>query len=147
MGRRALALAVDLMPTIGTDCQVILDGAGYFVEPHSYTMKRLRIRRAVITKDAAERYVDSGPGRREWHMILLCLNELTDATGQRLSQTGLQFRDQLVASYAKVATISFTDLDGAAYTVHFDDFEEQVRDPRTQLTSPSYHCAVLLVEA
>jgi hypothetical protein len=34
-----------------------------------------------------------------------------------------------------------------SYTVHFDDFEEQVRNPRTQLTSPSYHCAVLLVEA
>ena len=33
------------------------------------------------------------------------------------------------------------------HIVHFDDFEEQVRNPRTQLTSPSYHCAVLLVEA
>ncbi len=35
----------------------------------------------------------------------------------------------------------------ASYTVHFDDFEEQVRNPRTQLLTPSYHCAVLLVEA
>ena len=36
----------------------------------------------------------------------------------------------------------------ASYTAHFDDYEEQVRNPRTQLlTSPSYHRAVLLVEA
>ena len=43
--------------------------------------------------------------------------------------------------------MQYTVLDGATYTVHFDDFEEQVRNPRTQLLTPSYHCAVLLVEA
>ena len=46
-----------------------------------------------------------------------------------------------------VATLPFTDLDGASYQVHFDDFEEQVRNPRTQLTTPSYHCPIVLVEA
>ena len=52
-----------------------------------------------------------------------------------------------MASYNKIQTIAFTDLDGQVYTVHFDDYEEQVRNPRTQLLTPSYHCAVLLVEA
>jgi hypothetical protein len=40
-------------------------------------------------------------------------------------------------------TLTFVDLDGNSYQVHFDDYEEQVRDPRTQLTSPSYHVAVV----
>ena len=35
----------------------------------------------------------------------------------------------------------------ASYTAHFDDYEEQVRNPRIQLLTLSYHCAVLLVEA
>ncbi len=43
-----------------------------------------------------------------------------------------------VASYNKIAIMQ--------YTVHFDDHEEQVRNPRTQLLTPSYHCAVLLAE-
>ena len=140
------------MPTIGVDCQIILDGTGYFVEPHTYSMKRPRMRKATITKSGAERYVDSGPGKREWHMILLCLNGMADYTGQLLPASGRALRESLRASYEKTpaggaATLSFTDLDGAAYQVHFDDCQEQVRDPRTQLTSPSYHAAVVLVEA
>src|SRR5712692_5085428 len=135
------------MATIGQDCEVIIDGTGYFVEPHSYAMKRIRIRKSTITKSGQERYVDSGPGKHEWHMILLCVNELTAFNGQSLGVTGLALRNALVASYNKIQTVAFTDLDGQVYTVHFDDFEEQVRNPRTQLTSPSYHCAVLLVEA
>lgn len=145
------------MSTIGTDCQVILDGHGYFVEPRAYTMKRPRIRKAMTVKGGQERYTDLGPGKRTWHLVLLCLNQLTDYTGQRLSTTGQQLRDQLVTSYAKLDTLSYVDLDGATYTVHFDDYEEQVRDPRTQLTpgarmdqpslSPSYHVSVVLVEA
>jgi hypothetical protein len=62
------------MATIGVDAQVIIDGAGYFIEPHTYVMHRLRIRRATIVKGGGERYVDLGPGKREWHMTLLCLN-------------------------------------------------------------------------
>jgi hypothetical protein len=135
------------MPTIGVDCQVIVDGNGYFVEPHAYAMKRVRVRKATITKGGSERYVDLGPGKRTWHMILLCVNQLLDNTGQQLALTGQQLRDQLVASYAKLSTISFTDVDGQVVTVHFDDYEEQVRDPRTQLSAPSYHVAVVLVEA
>ena len=140
------------MPTLGVDCQVILDGIGYFVEPHSYVMKRARIRKATLTKSGAERYVDLGPGKREWQMQFLCLNGLLDYTGAPLPGTGKTLRDGLRASYEKLpaggtATLAYTDLDGMVYTVHFDDYEEQVRDPRTQLTAPSYHVVVILVEA
>ena len=140
------------MPTLGVDCQVILDGVGYFVEPHTYAMKRTRIRKATVTKGGAERYVDMGPGKREWHMSLLCVNGLLDYTGGTLATTGEALRESVRASYEKVpaggvATLGYTDLDGMVYAVHFDDYEEQIRDPRTQLTSPSYHVAVVLVEA
>ena len=135
------------MATRGVDCQILIDGSGYFVEPRTYALKRLRIRKAVITKGGQERYTDSGPGKRVWHMILLCLNNLQDYTGQPLPATGLSIRNALIASYNKLSTVAYTDLDGTAYTVHFDDYEEQVRDPRTQLANPSYHVAVVLVEA
>jgi hypothetical protein len=115
-------------------------------------MKWTRIRKATLTKSGAERYVDLGPGKREWRMQLLCVNGLLDYTGAPLPGTGKALRDGLRASYEKApaggtATLAYTDLDGMGYTVHFDDYEEQVRDPRTQLTSPSYHVAVVLVEA
>jgi hypothetical protein len=65
-----------------------------------------------------------------------------------LSGTGEALRESLRASYQKTGTpLAFTDLDGSQYSVHFDDFQEQVRDPRTQLTSPSYHVSIVLVEA
>jgi hypothetical protein len=62
--------------------------------------------------------------------------------------SGQQFRDALLASYARVATtLSFTDPHGVSWTVRFDDYAEEVRDVRTQLTNPSYLCRVELVEA
>jgi len=140
------------MPTLSVDCQIILDGVGYFVEPRAYAMKRPRLRKATITKNGAERYVDLGPAKREWRLVLLCLNGLTTYTGQLLPTTGQALRESLRASYEKspatgTLTLAFTDLDNQPYQVHFDDYEEQVRDPRTQLTSPSYHIAITLVEA
>jgi hypothetical protein len=134
------------MPTVGVDCQVIVDGGGYFVEPGTYMVRQPRLRKATITKSGAERYVDAGPGRREWEMTILCLNELP-GYGAPVSASGEALRIALRASYAKAGTISFTDLEGQAHTVHFDDYTEHVRDPRTQLTSPSYHVAIILVEA
>ena len=91
--------------------------------------------------------VDAGPGKREWSLILICANEMTDFTGQRIANTGLQLRNHLVTTYNTRAAVSFTDLDGTAYSVHFDDYAEQVRSPRTQLLGPSYHCTIVLVEA
>jgi hypothetical protein len=134
------------MPTIGVDCQVIIDGAGYFVEPNTYLVRNPRLRKATITKGGAERYVDAGPGKREWEMTLLCVNELVGygATSAPLSKA---LRDALRTSYARTGTISFTDVEGTSHSVHFDDYTEHVRDPRTQLTSPSYHVSIILVEA
>jgi hypothetical protein len=140
------------MAALGLDCQVMLDGVGYFVEPHTYAMKRARLRKASVTKGGGERYVDLGPGKREWHMTVLCLNQLTDYSGQALLLNGKALRDALRSSYEKVpaggvVSLPFIDLDGVSYQVHFDDFEEQVRDPRTQMIAPSYHCPIVLVEA
>src|SRR5436309_597223 len=99
------------MSTLGQDCQVMLDGQGYFVEPHTYQMHRPRIRRATVVKGGGERYVDLGPGKREWHMTMLCVNELTDYTGAAVLLTGRGYREALRTSYERVATLSFTDAD------------------------------------
>src|SRR5690348_7243638 len=102
------------MPTLGVDCQVILDGVGYFVEPHTYAMKRTRLRKASVVKGGGERYVDLGPGKREWQLVVLCLNQLTDYSGQLLPTTGRALRESLRASYEKVPaggvpTLAFVD--------------------------------------
>jgi hypothetical protein len=142
------------MPTIGVDAQVIIDGNGYFIEPHTYVMHRARIRRSTIVKGGGERYVDLGPGKREWHMTLLCLNQLNDYPGAQLGLNGRQLREQARASYEKypggipsTSTLLFTDIDGTNYNVHFDNWSESVVDVRTQLVAPSYHVAIVLVEA
>lgn len=135
------------MATIGVDCQIVLDGTGYYVEPHSYQVKRPRLRKAVITKGGGERYVDQGPGKRVWSMTILAVNELLRYDGQPLGMTGEQIRDALVSSYGKLGTVSFVDPHKLLWAVHLDDYAETVRDLRTQLVSPSYLCHVALVEA
>ena len=100
------------MATLGVDSQIILDGNGYYVEPRTYSMKWIRLRKSAVTKGGQERYTDLGPGKRLWHMILLCLNNLPDYTGAPLPATGVQLRNQLVTSYGEVNTVSYTDLDG-----------------------------------
>jgi hypothetical protein len=111
-------------------------------------MYRPRVRKAAITKGGGERYVDAGPGKRVWAFTILAVNDLVRYDGQLVGLSGQQFRDALLASYAKVATtLSFTDPHGVSWTVRFDDYVEEVRDLRTQLTSASYLCRVELVEA
>ena len=132
---------------IGVDCQIVLDGAGYFVAPHGYAMQRSRLRKAVVTKDGAERYVDLGPGKREWQLVILCLNGLVDYTGTPLPLDGEALRESLRASYDKHGPLPFIDLDDNPYSVHFDHYQEQVRDARTQLVGVSFHVAIVLVEA
>jgi hypothetical protein len=41
------------MPTIGLDCQLILDTNGYFIEPHSYQVIRPRVARTDLLGQAA----------------------------------------------------------------------------------------------
>ncbi len=126
------------MATIGVDCQVVLDGVGYWVEPHSYRVHRPRLRQASVTSGGGERYVDAGPGKRVWSFTVLALNDLTRYDGQPTGVSGQQYRDALVASYGKSGALAFVDLEGIAWSVRFDDLVEAIPDPRTQLTGPSY---------
>lgn len=131
---------------IGLDCQVALDGMGYWVEPHSYRVHRPRLRKASVTSGGGERYVDAGPGKRVWSFTVLCANNLLRYDGQPTGVSGQQYRDALAASYAKIAALAFVDPHGVAWSVRFDDMVEALPDPRTQLTSPSYLLDVELVE-
>src|SRR5437879_4009883 len=115
------------MATIGLDAEVIIDSTGYFVRPGSYTVKQPRIRKATVRADGGESYIDLGPGRREWSMIVLCINDLLKYDGTSTGQTGQQYRDALRTSYTSSvgSTINFTDpLSGSAIPVHFDSYEE-----------------------
>ena len=146
------------MPSIGLDCEVILDGSGYFVKPGSYAVRQPRIRKATVRADGGESYIDLGPGRREWSMTVLCLNDLLKYDGTATGRTGQQYRDALKASYSGStgATINFTDpLSGSGIAVHFDDYQESIRDLHSQIIGPasagsagaSYEVRIVLVEA
>ena len=146
------------MPQIGYDCEVILDGTGYFIKPGSYTVKHPRIRKATVRADAGESYIDLGPGRREWSMVILCINDLLKYDGTPTGTTGQQYRDALKASYAGSVgtTVNFTDpLNSSAVAVHFDSYEETIRDLHSQMISAatggsaaaSYEVKIVLVEA
>lgn len=144
------------MPTIGLDCMVILDGTGYFIEPDHFSMIRPRVRRADYNRTAAaggagvgERYVDMGPAKREWRFIVVAFQAMRDYAGRTVTSTGQVQRDALHASYNKVnTTLSFTDPQGTAWTVHFDDLVEELADVRAQADGElQYYLHVTLTEA
>lgn len=146
------------MPTIGVDCEIVLDSTGYFVKPGTYKMKQPRIRKATVRADGGESYVDLGPGKRVWSMIILCLNDLLKYDGTPTGLTGQQYRNALRASYtgSTGSPILFTDpLNGTAISVHFDGYAELVHDLHIQQVSLatggspalSYEVAIELVEA
>lgn len=144
------------MPTIGVDCECILDSTGYWIKPGSYHVKQPRIRKATVRADGGESYVDLGPGKREWSMIVLCKNELVNYQGASTNFTGQQYRDALRTSYATVgATVSFTDPLNNVISVHFDSYVEAILDLHSQIVplsvgnpvGTSYEVAIVLVEA
>lgn len=146
------------MATIRYDCEVIIDGTGYFIKPNTYTIKHPRIREKRYRADGSLSYVDLGPGKRSWSMTILALNDLKRYDGTTVSTTGQQFRDALKTSYTgSVGTpLNFTDpLSGAAIPVHFDSYVERVNDLHTQIISvaaggsagASYEVDIELVEA
>jgi hypothetical protein len=146
------------MSTIGQDCEVILDGNGYFVKPGTYKMKQPRVRKATVRADGGESYVDLGPGKRVWSMVILCLNDLLKYDGTPIGLSGEQYRDALRNSYLNSTglTISFTDpLNGTPVSVHFDNYAEVLPDLHIQQValstggSPalSYEVEIELVEA
>ena len=123
------------MAAIGQDCEIILDGNGYFIKPGTFKMKQPRIRKATVRADGGEAYVDLGPGTRAWSMTVLCLNDLLKYDGTSTGLTGQQYRDALRASYSGSTgtTILFTDpLNGAALSVHFDSYAEIIYDLHVQ---------------
>ena len=85
------------MPSIGQDCEVALDGSGYFIKPGTFKMKQPRIRKATVRADGGEAYVDLGPGKRIWSMTVLCMNDLLKYDGTSTGLTGQQYRDALRA--------------------------------------------------
>lgn len=146
------------MPTIGYDCEIILDGTGYFVRPRSYKMRQPRLRKAMVRADGGQSYVDLGPGRRVWTLTILCLNEQLKYDGTPSGLSGQQYRDALRASYTGSAgvTILYSDpLNSAPIAVHFDSYSELVYDPRVQQVALavgasaalSYEVEIVLVEA
>lgn len=123
------------MATIGVDCQLILDGTGYFVKSGSYHMKQPRLRKAVARADGDNSYVDLGPGRRIWSIVILCKNDLLRYDGTPTGLTGQQYRDALRASYTNSAgsTILYSDpLNSTAVAVHFDAYQEIIYDLHSQ---------------
>lgn len=146
------------MPTIGLDCEIILDGNGYFVKPGSFAVRHPRIRKATIRADGGESYIDLGPGHREWKMVILCINDLSGYDGMPTGKRGQQYRDSLRASYigSTGTTLNFIDpLNGSPLTVHFDDYQEYIRDLHSQIIGPatggspgaSYEVVITLIEA
>lgn len=146
------------MATIGVDCELILDGTGYFIKPGTYKMKQPRIRKATVRADGGESYVDLGPGKRVWSMIVLGHNDLLKYDGTPTGLTGQQYRDALRASYtgSTGTTIQYIDpLNGTAVAIHFDNYTEMVYDLHVQQVplstggAPglSYEVAIELVEA
>lgn len=149
------------MATVGLDCHLILDGIGYMIDPESYIMIRPRVRRADRNRNPAvsgagadERYLDYGPGKREWYFTVVCFNAMKTYAGVSIVTTGEQFRDDLHTSYNKVNTVlSYTDPGGTVFNCRFDDLQEEIVDIRSQADSggPSnsiqFYMHVTLVES
>ena len=121
------------------DCELILDGTGYFIKPGTYQMKQPRIRKATVRADGGLSYVDLGPGKRRWSMVVLCKNDLLRYDGTPTGLTGQQYRDALRTSYivSTGSTVIFNDpLNGSTpISVHIDAYAETVADLRVQQVS------------
>jgi len=146
------------MPIVGTDCQLVLDTFGYFIEPHSYQVIRPRVARTDLLGQAAspvspgagsgERYIDRGPAKREWKFIIVAFNNLTTYTGAVETTTGEALHDQIQTSYNKVNTVlPFVDPNNASWNVHFQDLVEELVDVRSQVDGLQWYLHCTLVEA
>lgn len=146
------------MATIGIDCELILDGSGYFIKPGTYRMQQPRIRKTTVRADGGLSYVDLGPGKHVWSMVVLCLNDLMRYDGTSTGLTGQQYRDALRTTYTGSigTTIQYSDpINAAAVAVHFDTYKEAIPDIHMQQVALavggtpglSYEVTIELVEA
>ncbi|HYU77233.1 MAG TPA: hypothetical protein VEL31_31585 [Ktedonobacteraceae bacterium] len=146
------------MATIGIDCELILDGTGYFIKPGTYRVQQPRLRKMTVRADGGLAYVDLGPGKRVWIMVVLCLNDLTRYDGTSTGITGQQYRDSLRASYTSSvgSTLAYSDpLNPTAVAVHFDTYKESITDIHIQQVALatggtpalSYEVMIELIEA
>jgi hypothetical protein len=146
------------MATIGTDCELILDGTGYFIKPGTYRLQQPRIRKMTVRADGALSYVDLGPGKRRWSMSVLCVNDLLRYDGSATGWMGEQYRVALHTSYTSSTgtTIQYSDpINATAVAVHFDVYKETITDLHMQQIAPatggtaglSYEVAIELIEA
>ena len=143
---------------IGIDGELLLDGTGYFIKPGTYQMQQPRIRKTTVRADGGLSYVDLGPGKRRWSMVVLCLNDLLRYDGTPTGLTGQQYRDALRSSYTGSigTTILYSDpLNSTPVAVHFDSYMERVIDlhmqqvPLATGAAPglSYEVTIELVES
>src|SRR5258708_27314410 len=97
-------------------------------------MHRPRVRKAAVRADGAESYVDLGPGKRTWGMVVLCMNDLLKYDGTLTGSDGQTYRDALYASYmgSVGTTVNFTDPLGTGVAVHIDNYAETIMDLHTQ---------------
>jgi hypothetical protein len=146
------------MATIGIDCELLLDGTGYFIKPGTYHLQQPRIRKMTVRADGGLSYVDLGPGKRTWSMVVLCLNDLLRYDGTPTGWTGQQYRDALHTSYTGSigTTLQYSGpTNTTAIAVHFDAYKEVVNDLHMQQVplatggTPglSYEVMIELVEA
>jgi hypothetical protein len=144
------------MPTIGLDCQVILDGQGYWLMNDSYACHRPRVHRGDYNRNPASgtagvglKYVDMGPGKRLWVMDVICWQAIRDYAGNPVTTTGQAYRDALHTSYQKRKTqLVFVDPTGVSWNVYFVDLVERIDDIRDQTDGEvQYFCGVTLLEA
>lgn len=101
--------------------------------------------------------MDLGPGKREWNMTILCVNDLLRYDGTPTGISGQQYRDSLRNSYTSSigSTVTFIDPINGSIQVHFDHFEERVLDMHSQITALatggslacSYEVDITLIEA
>jgi hypothetical protein len=140
---------------IGVDAECGLDLTGYWIKPGSYSVKQPRTRKATVREDGSEGYVSLGPGKREWSMVILCINDLFNYQGVSTNFTGQQYRDALRASYATIGEpVQFTDPQNVAIPVHFQSYSETILDVKSQQAAlatggsaaATYEVAIVLVE-
>jgi len=100
---------------------------GFFVKPGSYRVELPHLRHARATATRGLSYVDLGPWKRHFYMVVLCRNQVRNLDGTINSTTALQWHDLLWGFYQRVnESHAFVDPQGVAYTVRFDACTDQV---------------------